>query len=100
MRQKGAKSSQKRLPGSFPQGAFLGILLFIIIFNGAAMRPSPRQYSLNLKYIDDLSLLIALNLKKVLVHDKIERAKPLGFNERNQLILPSASNPLQYIYSF
>ena len=60
------------------------------------MRPSPRQYSLNLKYIDDLSLLIALNLKKVLVHDKIEREKPLGFNERNQLILPSASNPLQH----
>ena len=95
MRHKGANSSQKRLPGSSPQGAFLGILLFIIIFNGAALRPSPRQYELNLKYIDDLSLLVALNLRKVLRKDENERERPLCFNERNQLILPSACNPLQ-----
>ena len=96
MRYRGAQSSQKLLPGSSPQGAFLGILLFIIIFNGAALRPSiPRNYELNLKYIDDLSLLVALNLKKVLIKDPFEREKPLTFNERNQLILPSACNPLQ-----
>ena len=30
------------------------------------------------------------------MQDQTEREKPLGFNERNQLILPSASNPLQH----
>ena len=35
----GASSSEKLLPGSSPQGAYLGILLFIIIFNGALLRP-------------------------------------------------------------
>ena len=66
MRYKGSSSSRKLLPGSSPQGAFLGILLFIIIFNGAALRPAvPRNYiSLNLKYIDDLSMLQSFNLKK------------------------------------
>ena len=87
MRYKGSISSKKLLPGSSPQGAFLGILLFIIIFNGAALRPSvPRQYSsLNLKYIDDLSMLASFNLKKVLVNDPV----------RNILVLPVQKNPLQ-----
>ena len=50
MRYKGATSSRRLLPGSSPQGAFLGILLFIIIFNGALLRPAiPRLHSLNLK---------------------------------------------------
>ena len=97
MRHKGASSSRKFLPGSSPQGAFLGILLFIIIFNGAALRPSiPRQHSLNLKYIDDLSLLVALNLKSVLVDDPVTRPMPLTRNERNELILPAVNNPLQH----
>ena len=49
---KGATSSRKMLPGSTPQGAFLGILLFVIIFNGALLRPAiPRIHSLNLKYV-------------------------------------------------
>ena len=87
MRYKGSTSSNKLLPGSSPQGAFLGILLFIIIFNGAALRPSvPRQLSsLNLKYIDDLSMLASFNLKKVLVNDPV----------RNILVLPVQNNPLQ-----
>jgi hypothetical protein len=59
MRYKGATSSRKMLPGSIPQGAFLGILLLIIIFNGALLRPAiPRIHSLNLKYVDDLSMLV------------------------------------------
>ena len=50
MRHRGATSSRRFLPGSTPQGAFLGILLFIIIFKGALLRPAiPRPHSLNLK---------------------------------------------------
>ena len=96
MRYKGSSSSRKLLPGSSPQGAFLGILLFIIIFNGALLRPAiPRHYNLNLKYIDDLSMLVAYNLKKVLVSDPAHRPKPLTFNERTEQILPVGNNLLQ-----
>ena len=97
MRYRGASSSRKQLPGSSPQGAFLGILLFIIIFNGAALRPSiPRLHALNLNYIDDLSLLVSLNLKTVLINDPVERPQPLARNERHQFILPADNNPLQH----
>ena len=96
MRYKGSSSSRKLLPGSSPQGAFLGILLFIIIFNGALLRPAiPRQVNLNLKYIDDLSMLVAYNLKKVLVSDPNHRPKPLAFNERTEQVLPIGNNLLQ-----
>ena len=40
MRYRGSTSTRKLLPGSSPQGAYLGILLFIIIFNGALLRPA------------------------------------------------------------
>jgi hypothetical protein len=36
---KGASSSPQDLPGSSPQGAFLGIFFFIVKYNGAAIRP-------------------------------------------------------------
>ena len=96
MRYKGASSSRRWLPGSSPQGAFLGILLFIILFNGALLRPAiPRLHSLNLKYIDDLSMLAAFNLKNSLINDPVARPKPLNKSERTQQILPVGTNPLQ-----
>ena len=71
-------------------------LLFIIIFNGALLRPAiPRLNSLTLKYIDDLSLLMAFNLKASLVSDPVDRVKPLRFNERTHQILSKESNLLQ-----
>ena len=92
MRYKGSQSTRKSLPGSSPQGAFLGILLFIIIFNGALLRPAvPRLHSLNLKYIDDLSMLAAINL----LPDPVMRDMPLNCNERTRQILDPAFNFLQ-----
>ena len=89
MRFGGASSSRRLLPGSSPQGAFLGILLFIILFNGALLRPAiPRLNTLNLKYVDDLSMLLALNLKTVLLNDPVRRPQPFTFNERTGHILP------------
>ena len=86
MRYKGSTSSRKLLPGSSPQGAFLGILLFIIIFNGALLRPTvPRPHSLNLKYIDDLSMLAAFNLKTSLIKDPVNRTKQILPVENNHL---------------
>ena len=85
-----ATSSPRMLPGSTPQGAFLGIFLFVIKFNGASLRPnisrlSWTQPSCNLKrskcstlacekhardahflYVDDLSEAEAVNLKQQL----------------------------------
>ena len=74
----------------------MGILLFIIIFNGALLRPAvPRLHSLNLKYIDDLSMLAAINLSKCLVPDPVMRDMPLSRNERTRQILDPAFNLLQ-----
>ena len=96
MRYKGYSSFRKLLPGSSPQGAFLGILLFIIIFNGALLRPAiPRQFSLNLKYVDDLSMLLAFNLKSILIDDPVDRPRPLAFNERTGHVLPLEDNLMQ-----
>ena len=84
MRHKGATSSRKLLPGSSPQGAFLGILLFIIIFNGVLLRPAiPRPNYLNLKYVHDLSMLAAFNLRRCLVEDPERRPRPLHYKDRN-----------------
>ena len=96
MRHKGSCSSRRLLPGSTPQGALLGILLFIIKFNGALLRPLvPRPSSLSLKYIDDLSLLTAINLKASLVPDPVDRPRPLTFNERTQQILLAEDSKMQ-----
>ena len=44
----GATSSPRDLPGSSPQGAFLGIFFFIVKYNGAALRPHIPRNVLNL----------------------------------------------------
>ena len=54
---------------------------------------SPRMHSLNLKYIDDLSMLTAINLKYCLMEDPTDR--PFNFNERTSQVLPGCHNMLQ-----
>ena len=89
MQYEGVSSTVRDLPGSSPQGAFLGVLLFLILFNGALLRPAvPRPMSLNLKYIDDLSLAFAVNLTKDLITDQTYRQRPLTFDQRNSTVLP------------
>ena len=71
-------------------------MLFIIVFNGALLRPAiPRIHSLNLKYVDDLSMLSALNLKSSLVADPIDRLRPLNYNEKTCQVLARSNNQLQ-----
>ena len=96
MRYKGSTSSNRNLPGSTPQGTFLGTLLLIIVFNGGALpTPAiPRPSLMHLKYIDELSVLAAIDLKKTLVVDTVVRPKPLSYNERTSHVLPK-SNALQ-----
>ena len=98
---KGAQSSTKKLPGSTPQGALLGGIIFIVKFNGALMRPAiPRNSILHgtksetVKYIDDGSAATAVNLRSHLIAETLSR--PLSFSERTGHILPAAQNLLQH----
>ena len=92
---RGVLSALRSLPGSSPQGTVLGVILFIIIFNGAALRPSiPRTSwpffskkrndpaSVHMKFVDDLSVAVKVNLDDDLVNDDHIRQKPLTFDER------------------
>ena len=111
----GATASPRNLPGSSPQGAFLGIFLFIVKYNGAALRPKIprlalevdqcRQSRRNCKdcsckkhtkdthvlYIDDLSEAEAVDLRKELIWDPIQGPYPLKYHERTHHVLPKGS---------
>ena len=92
------------LPGGTPAGCFLGAILFIVKFNGALMRPPIPQPSLSLnktnyedirlKYMDDLSAAVSVQLDSVLQSDAVVRPKPLAFSERHGKILPDKCNML------
>ena len=94
-------SSPRSLPGSTPQGALLGGLIFIVKYNGATLRPqiprliTPRSPSISVKYVDDHSCAVRINLKKSLQRDPETREKPLNFHERTNHVLPHQSNQLQ-----
>ena len=105
---RGASSSVKSLPGSSPQGVFLGCFLFMIKFNGALLRPSvPRPFPLpspimkskatscTVKYIDDATQACAINLRDALLPDHIVRPRPLNYRERTSHILNPLHNQLQ-----
>ena len=119
LRYKGASSSPRNLPGSSPQGAFLGIFCFIVKYNGAALRPQiPRLMFQNVCkkslmkttcptpscdkhpkdthciYIDDLSEAEAVRLKQQLVRDPVTRPMPLKYHERTGHIYPAQNSLL------
>ena len=106
---RGVLSSLHLLPGSSPQGTVLGVILFIIYFNGAALRPAiPRPTwpifsrrnndpaALTVKFVDDLSIAVKVNLKKDIVED-FSRECPLTFDQRMELKVADSSNTLQSI---
>ena len=99
---KGQCSSPRDLPAGSPQGAYLGVLIFIIKFNGAFLRPSiPRPAllqdvpSVKVKFIDDGSVPVSVDLSD-LVPDHTDRQRPLSFRERAGLVLPRENNLLQF----
>ena len=93
------------LPGGGPQGAFLGGLIFIIKYNGAFLRPPiPRPIkgpimkseAEKVKYVDDGSVAVSIDLKQCLVPTTVDRTRPVTFNERTGHILPPENNLLQF----
>ena len=104
----GDTSLSRSLPGGGPQGALLGGIMFMVKFNGAFLRrpipphikgPVTKSTSKKVKFVDDGSVAVSINLKLNLVPDPVERPKPLTFHERNELVLPAANNLLQYYLS-
>ena len=111
---KGASSSPRPLPGSSPQGAFLGIFFFIIKYIAASLRPNIPRLTMDSQcrkrlskcktqvcekhgrdmhalFIDDLSEAEAIDLKKQIIDDPVQRPYPLNCHERTQHILPGGS---------
>ena len=100
----GEQSTQKKLPGGGPQGAYLGGLIFIIKYNGAMLRPPvPRQISgpvlksrsETVKFVDDGTVAVSIDLKNCLVPDPVCRVRPLNYHERTGHVLPDDNNLLQ-----
>ena len=100
----GAQSSLKLLPGGGPQGAYLGGIIFIIKYNGALLRPPiPRPVygpitkykAQKVKFIDDGTVAVSVDLKDSLIPDPVSRPRPLKFQERTGHILPKENNLLQ-----
>ena len=108
-----ATSTPRRLPGSTPQGALLGGLIFIVKYNGACLRPViprpvlrpvPRPVlkpvlapipPLSVKFVDDHSCAVRIDLKKSLAPDPVIRQRPLKYHERTEHVLPLNNNLLQ-----
>ena len=104
MKYNGHFSTQKMLPGGGPQGAYMGGIIFMIKYNGAFLRPpiprpipGPVQSSKSekVKFVDDGTVAVSINLKACLVPDLENRQRPLNYNERTCLILPALNNLLQ-----
>jgi hypothetical protein len=92
------------LPGGGPQGAYLGGIIFIIKYNGAFLRPpiprpiiGPISKSKveKVKFVDDGTVAVSLDLKACLIPDPVERPRPFNKHERTQHILPGQNNLLQ-----
>ena len=75
-----AQSSQKLLHGGGPQGAYLGGILFMLKYNGAFLRPPiPRNIggpiaqsvAEKVKFVDDGSIAVSINLKNCLEYGLI-----------------------------
>lgn len=109
LRYNGKTSAHRPLPGSAPQGVFLGCFFFIVKFNGAFLRPEiPRPFSkpppliysksnsCSVKYIDDASRARSVNLKRNLSKiDLSNRPRPLEFHEHTGFVLSPENNELQ-----
>ena len=80
-------------------------MIFIVKYNGAFLRPPvPRNItgvvskskSEKVKFIDDGSVAVSINLKASLIPDPVRRPYPLNYHERTSQVLPDEHNLLHY----
>ena len=111
IRYKGKQSGTKRLPGGGPQGTILGLFLFLILINDAGyknleknigkiitVKKNKRKLIQNthVKYVDDMTLAVALNLRKSLEpNPDVNLPFPLNYHDRTQQVLPDSKNVMQ-----
>ena len=104
-------SEEKELNAGVGQGCLIGLWCFLILVNFAGPQSTPGPLGLRIteniksrkpipvikrKWIDDLSILTAIDLKKEAVHDPTLRTQgPLQYHSRTEHHLPEHRNPLQ-----
>ena len=106
LRYKGKSSNRKSLPGGSPQGTRLGMFLFLILINFAGFESCELEMNIgsvitkplserkpiakaHMKYIDDLSYVHSMDLKKSLkLSTDTSRPLPLSYHDRTGHYLP------------
>ena len=113
LRYNGCQSKRQPLPGGSPQGALLGVLLYLVYVSDIGMDtpetsydsfdlpsvslPPPAAVTDNearLKFVDDLSVAEALRLDTAL-QPSSDTNGPKSYHDRNGLFLPAEKSILQ-----
>jgi hypothetical protein len=111
VRYKGKTSGRKLLPGGGPQGTRLGLFLFLILINCAGYDVLARNTgelitskknrrtkipNIHLKFVDDMTLAEALNLRECLVpNPDHNQPLPLAYHDRTRHVLTDTENGMQ-----
>ena len=83
----------------------MGGIIFIVKYNGAFLRPPiPRNItgvvtkakSEKVKFIDDGSVAVSIDLKSSLNPAPADKPRPLNYRERTCAVLPPENNLLQF----
>ena len=104
------KSSTREMPGGTGAGTILGLNLFLILFNGAGPAANTigigKQISLaankrkpmrktKVKWVDDVTICTALDLKTSLVPEDRQVPRPVPYHGRTEQRLPHSLNVMQ-----